>query len=297
MDYYYLLNRGKNGLSGLVSMVLLLMVGVVAVVGYNSMYTSYISEVSTTFESGKTVTDLNIEHLGSNLLYIKNPVSVSLKYNKISVDGVDCNLPVGNISSGIEKIDLGPCMNGMTSGIKEVVIITDKGVFSQSIALQVGSGAVSVGSTTIEFDSALTCDESGGTKIYGLDAELNSHAEISSGSTYPISLCVSSENGVVGTDCSASISKRLFYLGNYTNSHAWIDNSTAYDPLIPSYYDWQEVCISLSSGSIDVVYNVTNMTGVGYSCFGSIWQDDVYGGMLGDCNSNDSYTKIWVMIN
>lgn len=284
----------KKGVSAIVSTALLIVVSVLSVIGFSSLYESYSSKTLADVESKSVVSNVVLEYLNSNLLYVKNPYERNVTYKEIRVDGVNCNIPLGNLSKGIKEIDLGTCMAGMTEGYKDVVIVTDSGVFTQVMKLELGGESVSIGNSTITFSPASTCAAEE-TRLFGIDAEINAHGEVGTSETYPISICLDHETREIGTDCNVGISESLFYLGNTTNSHVWVTNASAYVPYV-DYYNWQEVCISLDSGTLDVVYNISNMATDGYSCLGSYLQDDVYGGMFGDCNTSSSYTKIWVLI-
>jgi len=54
--------------------------------------------------------------------------------------------------------------------------------------------------------------------------------------------------------------------------------------------------VSSSGGVIDVQYQLTSPGGE-YGCIGSVFVDDSFGGVIGDCATNSSYNKIWVKVS
>ena len=152
-------------------------------------------------------------------------------------------------------------------------------------------------SLDVLFHPSNTCP-GGYQKLYAMGALTNAHGEVPSSLLYTYSLCLSHDDFALGTDCNAAINTTLFYLGNTTDSHVYTDTSTAYAEPYPGYYNWQRICVSSTGGVANVIYSDTEPN-INYVCVGSIWIDDVNGGMIGDCSTPaiPPYTKIWLSID
>lgn len=133
-------------------------------------------------------------------------------------------------------------------------------------------------------------------KIIGYDGSSFSHAEVNYNNVYTYSLCIDSSY-VVSTNCMGdSYNERLFYLGDTSNSHIWLDNSTAY----PASYSWKPVCLGTSS-PIDVQYQI-DFPSLDYACAGSIFSQDLAAGFTfyPNCainlNVSREDTRVWIKL-
>ena len=265
-------------------MSILLVVAVTGVVNFQTWFDTFQSSTQTKIENDGTGQVIDLNYLNSQKLYIKNPTEKNIFYSDVKINGKSCGLS-GNISGkGLKEIELGFCTTGMTKGYKSIVFITDKGVFAETLKLS-ENGIV----------GNLTLQCTGGTEIFALDTATN-HAELASINNFTTPICVNHNAYTISTTCTAP-TNRLFYLGDTSNSHIYIDNSTAYDNGNPNYYNWQEVCLESNSGTVNLVHQLADPAD-GSICIVEYEQDDVYGGIVGSCNSLSSPTKkIWLNIN
>jgi hypothetical protein len=154
-------------------------------------------------------------------------------------------------------------------------------------------GLTTVGTNLSASFSSSACGV-GYSRLYGLDALSDAHAEAPSSTDYTYNLCITHDSYTMGNSCSGTY-ERLFYLGNVSNSHMWIDNSSAYAEPWVGYYNWTEVCVSSSGGTTDLTYSSSDLSGSGYVCLGSYLQNDTIGGHVGDCSAYSN--KIWFSLS
>ena len=297
----------KKGIGPVVASALLLVVAVVAVVGFQSWYGTYSSALFTKAESDSGSASTKVEGLVGADLYFRNAYAgKNITITGIELDGFACDITQTNITpSSVGTITLdSSCIGNVTQQRAEVLVITPDEIFTSylffsNVAASAAAATVTAGNLTMTFAAGTSC--TGSTKLYGIDGVNESHSEVPGSTSFTTSACLNDTSGAytLGTSCSGTY-ERLFYLGNTTNSHIWIDNSSAYTPY-PGYYNWQEVCLSIDTGSptlFDVTYNTSDMSGDDYICVGSYVQNDTYGGHMGNCalGSTAHENQIWVKL-
>lgn len=288
-----MLRKNNKAIGVVVALSLLMVVSVSSVVFFQNWYGSFSSMLFADAETNSGYSGKNDFSVVDSELYFFNGIERNITINGIKVSGNDCNVSNSIVTKkNNSKYDISDCVSNLSVSRNEVVIYTDIGVFSKYFVFDyvrsLGVTQTVIGNMTVSFTPSSSCDP-GFSKIYSLDSTSNSHAEIPSSNLYTYSLCVDHDSYILSNSCSGNYVS-LFYLGNTSNSHIYIDNSSAYDPGY-SYYNWQQICLSSDSGTLDLTYNNTDMSGLGYSCLGSYIQDDVYGGVIGDCSGHTD--KIW----
>jgi len=141
----------KKAISPVVATALLLVVAVVAVVGFQNWFQTYQSSMFTKVEQDSSAGSMNTlidTVIGSNL-YFRNGYN-NLTISDIKIDGTSCLVPSSTYSQGLKEIDIGNCTQNATSSVPDIVVITDKGVFSKKIYLR---GVTTTSSGT----SSLSC--------------------------------------------------------------------------------------------------------------------------------------------
>lgn len=285
--------KNKKGLGPVVASALLILVAVVSVVGFQTWFGGFSSGVfsKTEVQSGNSVSGTGIDTVIGQSLYFKNAGISPINVTEVKVDGTTCT-SISQLVNSSENLEfsLATCLKDDLTKKREVVVFTSNGIHSEYYLIA-GAGG---GNFTAILDTDDICGT--GVKIFSLSSWASAeHVGIAS-ATLGNSLCVADTAYTLNTVCEGDKSNRLFYLGNTTNSHIWIDNSTAYSEPYPGYYNWQEVCIGAVLGDAQVLHSSADQSGGGYTCVGSYSQDDVYGGILGNCNHNSS-NRIWFKIN
>lgn len=283
----------KKAIGPVVAMTLLLFVAVTAGVVVQNWMGNFQDNWNSKVQANSRV---NLEIMG--IKYLDNNATVlGLRNNggyhvidKILMNGEEVNLLVGNVVEGLSLIYLN--YTTVKKNIYSVDVITNKGTFSKSFTVfDAGINIFEEENIYVTYANSNVC-EVWETKLFGMYFINNSHVEISSQLNYQYDVCIDHPTYIIGNSCSGN-SVRLFYLAGVTNSPIYIDNSTAASEPFDDYYNWQEVCLSLSSGSADVVYSELKPD-FGYDCIVSYVEDDYNGGVVGTC---DMYSKkIWLKL-
>ncbi len=120
----------KKAMGPLVAASLLLAIAVVSVVAFQGWFNLYSSKTFTTVE-GKAdeLNSVDIKSVvgGSLYVYFGQPTTVS----DIKIGNISCNSKVSIKSSGIFEIPFGNCTSSFNTSFKDIVIITETGVFSE----------------------------------------------------------------------------------------------------------------------------------------------------------------------
>jgi len=167
--------KDKTGVSPVVATSLLLVIAVVGIMGFNTWFNIFQSSVLTDVEKKSSLELINtkIETLVQDRLYFRNGFN-NLRIKEIKIDNFSCNISL-NISKGMEVIDLKSCLKNLSTSIHEIVIITDKGIFSRKLYVK----NVSVGNreSTNLYRSCLDILKNGASKgdgYYNISPTLNS---------------------------------------------------------------------------------------------------------------------------
>lgn len=297
--------KKKNKAMGpVVAVALLLVVTTLSVVSFQNWFDTYSGDLFTNAEIKSNSASSSSSGINTVIdfdLYFKVGGDQNLSILNVKLDGNICqDAIVANLTPGIHILNITDCVNNLTTSTGEISVFTENAIYTKSFyfkkitsvsAVALGGGSVTVGNLTIEYNTTNSCSV-GSTKILGYYQINNSHVQNSTIDDAGRSLCLTHDDYTLGIDCLAAINTPLFYIGNYTNSHIYFDNSSAH----PATYDWEKLCISGSGGSltsIDIVQNVTSMVAQNYSCLLSYAQNDTYGGMIGECVGGYS-DKLWI---
>ncbi len=119
----------KKAISPIVAVSLLLVVAVVSVVGFQSFLNSYQTTIQSDVEN-EEVGQIIISSISNTDLFVLNTGETSISYSNIAFGGIDCNIQ-GNLSSGMNTINIKNCAQDKGIGINELVIYTSKKVHSK----------------------------------------------------------------------------------------------------------------------------------------------------------------------
>lgn len=124
----------KKAISPVVAVALLLVVAVSAVVGFSAWYNSYSSELLVQVEdSDDDVGSTQIRDLQGNELYFNSDVD-SIIITSVTIGGTDCEVG-GSYSRQLVILDVSTCTASLTERAQEVVVVTNRGVFSKQVYL------------------------------------------------------------------------------------------------------------------------------------------------------------------
>jgi hypothetical protein len=91
-------------------------------------------------------------------LYLKNSGTGNLTITQIKISGINCNI-YQNLSSGVSGIDLSNCLENLTSGNHEILVLTNNKVISKQLLLDietlVASLIFSSNSSSINYGSSI----------------------------------------------------------------------------------------------------------------------------------------------
>jgi len=273
----------KKGVVQIITISLLLLMSVSTYGYFNGWYKTFISDYNTKFND-VSARDIKLKYLDGDTLYVQSLNQYTFNYSDIKIAGKLCGISGELKGNSVNMINVGQCIVDMDLGAKEIIIISDKGIFVNTLMLK----SINFGTFYLQFETSNICPDLTYTKLFALEKPDNSHAQIPSEMSYTYSVCLKNSLFTLGNSCTDN-HIILFYIGNITQSHVWINNSNPYKPVST----WQPVCVSSNSGTISKSISSTNPND-GSVCVGSILQDDLYGGLLGDCAAHPD--KIWVNI-
>lgn len=279
--------HSKNAITGLVAVSLLMIVSVLSFMYLQGWFYTYKSDFEATISSKDYDRNLEVVKIDGTYIYVKNDFKEGLELKSITIQGKECILSNRTIDKGLKKIDIGGCISGFAHlSAYEVSITSDYGIKVEKELIR----NIIDNSLIVNFQVE-PCDLSSGyIRLYGLTGLDNAHADVDGSSTYNV--CARHLDYTLGKSCSG-IYSTVFYLGDVNNSQVWIDNSTAAPEPFAGYYDWQQLCLSSSGGTVSVDINSTAPNS-NYVCAGSLDRDDYNGAAAGNC---DVYSdKIWIKV-
>jgi len=127
--------KNQKAVTAVVATALIIVVAVVSVIGFQSWFGSFSSKTFVNVEQNSKQADSSsqIETLVGDELYFKNNLEENLSIKEIKVNGKVCNIPITNLSLGIESISLENCTDNLTTNVADIVIITDNKIFNKKI--------------------------------------------------------------------------------------------------------------------------------------------------------------------
>lgn len=145
----------KKGISPIVAIALLIVVVVVAIVGFKVWFNQYSSEMYVKVEDDGSDKSFNtkIETLIDSTLYFNNKKD-NISIEEIKIGGFNCINQSQTYNSGMIGINVSSCIENLSSGIHEIVISSNNGIFTKKIFISTGSsGNISSGSNGSSFSS------------------------------------------------------------------------------------------------------------------------------------------------
>ena len=142
----------KEGMNGVVAVALLFVISVVSVVGFQSWFNTFSTQTLSGIESqsSSNIISTGPRTILASELYFNNGYTGNLTISKVIVGGNDCNFS-GIISGGLQAISLSNnCTQNLASSVSEIVVYTDKGIFSSKIKVGTLASGVSYSSCTLD---------------------------------------------------------------------------------------------------------------------------------------------------
>ena len=147
-------NMYKKAISPVVAVSLLLVVAVISIVGFQSWFNTFSTSTLSGVESQGSgdVIATGAKTVVGGQLYFNNGYNGALEVTRVTIGGQDCNF-TGSISSGLQNLTLSNnCTNGLSSAVSEIVVYTNKGIFSSKMKV----GSVSGSSSNSNNDPSLS---------------------------------------------------------------------------------------------------------------------------------------------
>ena len=216
-------NLNKKAISPVVATALLLVVAVVAVVGFQGWFQDFSSSVMSKVETQGDIASsgsITIDSLEGGDLYVVNNIMDNLSINKIKIGDIECNISgQENLSLGMNIIDVNECINGTSTSIKTIKILTNTKLIEKSVYVDTGtSGTTSSpsysdclldGVNVNHGDSIVAYNSSSGSVCYSQTRTCNDDGTLNGSSDYNYSTCAvlsSSLTCMTDTDGDGQIS-------------------------------------------------------------------------------------------
>lgn len=129
------IKKNKNAIGIVVTVSMLIVVAFIAVVSFQTWFLSYSSSVYTNALEKNGVNqnlDSRVEELTRKNIYFRNGYE-TISINDVKISSKSCDVSTTQ-SKGLEKIPLGNnCTQNISKSNVEVVVYTDKGVYSKEV--------------------------------------------------------------------------------------------------------------------------------------------------------------------
>lgn len=129
---------GKKGLSLVIATILLMLVAILSVVAFQLWFGTFQSDVEANVETKTSDRDMGsgVEHIVGSFLYFRNTYS-NISIQEVSIDGNVCS-PVLDpfYTDSIVAINVSDCLLLVSKPVVEVVVYTDKSVYSKFLFLK-----------------------------------------------------------------------------------------------------------------------------------------------------------------
>lgn len=126
----------KKAIGPVVATALLLVVAVTSVVYFQGWFNSFHSDMFSGIESNANLNSIDVNYLDGDTLYVRNSDSRNLTFSQIKINSVDCLVNGTILPNQMNQISLNNCTSGMSIGPKEVVLITQSGIFTKTLILR-----------------------------------------------------------------------------------------------------------------------------------------------------------------
>ena len=129
--------NSRLGVSPVVGVALLLVIAVISVVGFQTWFNTFSSSTLSGVESQGSgdVIASGVKTVVADQLYFNNGYNDNLTVSKVTVGGNNCNFS-GLLSSGLSNLSLSNnCTQNLSSSVSDVVVYTDKGIFTSKMRI------------------------------------------------------------------------------------------------------------------------------------------------------------------
>jgi len=126
----------KKAISSIVAVSILVIVAVVAAISFQGWFKTYSTNIFSDVEIKSDNSNMkmsSIETIVSDTLYFRNAQDESLVIKTIKIDDKICNISNLNIGPGVKEINLKNCTMNVSTGAKNIVIVTNNKIYEKII--------------------------------------------------------------------------------------------------------------------------------------------------------------------
>ena len=143
----------KKAMSAIITVVLLLLLTIGVFLVISGWQDGFVSNLTADVEKEAIKQDVNskIEAIEDDELYFNNAIEGSRNILEISIDNKECDLSSGQdiIDKGMNILNISSCVNNISQGMHEVLIVTDEKVYKKTIYVR-GDSSIETGSSVGE---------------------------------------------------------------------------------------------------------------------------------------------------
>jgi len=139
----------KKGMSAIITVVLLLLLTIGVFLVISGWQDGFVSDLTADVQKEAIKQDVNskIEAIKDDELYFNNAIEGSRNILEISIDNKACDLSGGQdiIDKGMNVLNISSCVDNISQGMHEVLIVTDEKVYKKTIYVR-GDSSIETGS-------------------------------------------------------------------------------------------------------------------------------------------------------
>ena len=125
----------KKGIVPLVVVSLLLAVSIISVLMFQDRFQTFQSGMFVDIKKAN-INSIDILYLGTDTVFIENFNSQNIYFSDIKISSQSCLINGTILAKQMNEISLNNCTSGMSIGPKEIVLITDVGVYTKTLRLE-----------------------------------------------------------------------------------------------------------------------------------------------------------------
>jgi hypothetical protein len=114
----------KKAISNIIVTLILLFITIISIIGFQNWFNSYQIGLNNYLKLGNNAGIVDIDSVVSNKLYVKYNFNDNLTIREVIIGNKTCSISNINLTYGINEIDLGTCLIGL-SDYEDITIITD----------------------------------------------------------------------------------------------------------------------------------------------------------------------------
>jgi hypothetical protein len=124
------INSSRKALGPIVATILLISVAVTSFVIFENWYHSYETGLFSSLQK-ENIDNVEVLKLYNGILYVKNQNSENVSIKDVKIDSKSCGVSFNLTPDSINSINLTNCSNNFPTGVREITLITNIGVYSK----------------------------------------------------------------------------------------------------------------------------------------------------------------------